>query len=141
MPEDAPPATEISMTYPYEFSSTWFWNPDLNHYEKNTTGNPHYFLNSEGIAQRISADTLIVLEMDVFMTCYGCTSGRVVPVTVTTGEGPAWILAEGRIVSGTWSRETDTEWFSLQDENGDDLMVPPGRVWVTLARNDRTTIK
>ena len=79
--------------------------------------------------------------MDVYMTCYGCTSGRVVPVTVTTGSGPAWILAEGKVVSGTWSRETDTEWFSIQDENGSDLKVPPGRIWVTLARNDRTTIQ
>ena len=129
------------MTYPYEFSSSWYWNPVLNHYEKDTTGNPHYYLDSEGNAQRVSADTLIVFEMDVYMTCYGCTSGRVVPVTVTTGSGPAWILAEGKVVSGTWSRETDTEWFSIQDENGSDLKVPPGRIWVTLARNDRTTIQ
>ena len=141
MPEDATPATQISMTYPYEFSSSWYWNPVLNHYEKDTTGNPHYYLDSEGNAQRVSADTLIVFEMDVYMTCYGCTSGRVVPVTVTTGSGPAWILAEGKVVSGTWSRETDTEWFSIQDENGSDLKVPPGRIWVTLARNDRTTIQ
>ncbi|MBL93643.1 MAG: hypothetical protein CMH56_17715 [Myxococcales bacterium] len=141
MPEDATPATQISMTYPYEFSSSWYWNPVLNHYEKDTTDNPHYYLDSEGNAQRVSADTLIVFEMDVYMTCYGCTSGRVVPVTVTTGSGPAWILAEGKVVSGTWSRETDTEWFSIQDENGSDLKVPPGRIWVTLARNDRTTIQ
>tara|TARA_B100002052_G_scaffold299082_1_gene335168 strand:+ start:1598 stop:2686 length:1089 start_codon:yes stop_codon:yes gene_type:complete len=141
MPEDATPATQISMTYPYEFSSSWYWNPVLNHYEKDTTGNPHYYLDSEGNAQRVSADTLIVFEMDVYMTCYGCTSGRVVPVTVTTGSGPAWILAEGKVVSGTWSRESDAEWFSIQDENGSDLKVPPGRIWVTLARNDRTTIQ
>ena len=141
MPEDATPATQISMTYPYEFSSSWYWNPVLNHYEKDTTGNPHYYLDSEGNAQRVSADTLIVFEMDVYMTCYGCATGRAVPVTVTTGSGPAWILAEGKVVSGTWSRETDTEWFSIQDENGSDLKVPPGRIWVTLARNDRTTIQ
>ena len=141
MPEDATPATQISMTYPYDFSSSWYWNPVLNHYEKDTTGNPHYYLDSEGNAQRVSADTLIVFEMDVYMTCYGCATGRAVPVTVTTGSGPAWILAEGKVVSGTWSRETDTEWFSIQDENGSDLKVPPGRIWVTLARNDRTTIQ
>ena len=141
MPEDATPATQISMTYPYEFSSSWYWNPILNHYEKDTTGNPHYYLDSEGDAQRVSADTLIVFEMDVYMTCYGCTSGGVVPVTVTTGSGPAWILAGGKVVSGTWSRETDTEWFTIQDESGSDLKVPPGRIWVTLARNGRTTIQ
>ena len=141
MPQDATPATQISMTYPYEFSSSWYWNPVLNHYEKNTTGNPHYYLDSDGNAQRISADTLIVFEMDVYMTCYGCTSGNVVPVTTTTGSGPAWILADGKVVSGTWSRDTDTEWFSLQDADGSDLKVPPGRIWVTLARNDRTTIQ
>ncbi len=141
MPEDATPATQISMTYPYDFSSSWYWNPVLNHYEKDTTGNPHYYLDSEGNAQRVSADTLIVFEMDVYMTCYGCATGRAVPVTVTTGSGPAWILAEGKVVSGTWSRESDSEWFSIQDENGNDLKVPPGRIWVTLARNDRTTIQ
>ena len=141
MPQDATPATQITMTYPYNFSSSWYWNPVLNYYEKNTTGNPHYYLDSEGNAQRVSADTLIVFEMDVFTTCYGCTSGGAVPVTVTTGSGPAWILADGKVVSGTWSREADTEWFSLQDEDGSDLKVPPGRIWVTLARNDLTTIQ
>ncbi len=141
MPEDADPASQITMTYPYEFSSSWYWNPVLSHYEKSTTGNPHYYLDSDGDAQRVSADTLIVFEMDVYQTCYGCSSGSAVPVTMTTGSGPAWVLAEGKVVSGTWSRETDTEWFSLLDEDGNEIAVPPGRIWVTLARNDRTTIQ
>jgi len=141
MPEDADPANQITMTYPYEFSSSWYWNPVLSHYEKSTTGNPHYYLDSDGDAQRVSADTLIVFEMDVYLTCYGCSSGSTVPVTMTTGSGPAWVLAEGKVVSGTWSRETDTEWFSLLDEDGNEVAVPPGRIWVTLARNDRTTIQ
>ena len=141
MPEDADPATQITMTYPYEFSSSWYWNPVLDQYDKSTTGDPHYYLDADGNAQRVSAETLLVLEMDVYMTCYGCTSGSVVPVTMTTGSGPAWVLAEGRVVSGTWSRETDTEWFTLLDEDGNELVVPPGRIWVTLARNGRTTIQ
>jgi len=141
MPEDAAPATQITMTYPYEFSSSWYWNPVLKQYDKSTTGNPHYYLDADGNAERVSAETLIILEMDVYMTCYGCSSGSVVPVTMTTGSGPAWVIAEGRVVSGTWSRETDSEWFTLSDEDGNELVVPPGRIWVTLARNDRTTIQ
>ena len=141
MPEDAQAATQVTMTYPYEFSSSWYWNPVLDQYDKSTTGDPHYYLDEDGRAQRVSAETLIILEMDVYMTCYGCSSGSVVPVTMTTGSGPAWVLAEGRVISGTWSRDTDSEWFTLSDENGNELVVPPGRIWVTLARNDRTTIQ
>jgi len=141
MPEDAQEATQVTMTYPYEFSSSWYWNPVLDQYDKSTTGNPHYYLDTDGNAQRVSAETLIILEMDVYMTCYGCASGSVVPVTMTTGSGPAWVVAEGRAISGTWSRDTDSEWFTLSDGDGNELVVPPGRIWVTLARNDRTTIQ
>ena len=138
MPDDADEANQITLTYPYEFSSSWYWNPVTKRYDKSTAGEPHYYLDAEENGQRVSAETLLIFEMDVYTTCYDCATGSAVPVTSTTGTGPAWVFSDGHVVSGTWSRETDTEWFTLLKEDGTELIVPPGKMWLTLGRNGGT---
>ena len=71
-----------------------------------------------------------MLEMDVFSACSG--SGSCVPASVTTGTGTAWVFADGLMVTGTWSRETENDWFVLTAEDGTELPVPPGQLWLIL---------
>ena len=57
-----------------------------------------------------------------------------VPVNDTVGEGIAWVFSQGKVVQGTWARASETEWFTLTDEDGNELPVPPGRLWLVLAQ-------
>ncbi|MPZ54295.1 MAG: DUF3048 domain-containing protein, partial [Acidimicrobiia bacterium] len=52
------------------------------------------------------------------------------PATETTGEGPVYVFSDGKVQTGTWARETVDDWFTLTAENGDELVVKPGRIWV-----------
>ena len=51
---------------------------------------------------------------------------------MVTGSGEAYVFADGKFVHGTWERDELTEWFTLTDENGDEMVVPPGQSWVSL---------
>jgi hypothetical protein len=42
------------------------------------------------------------------------------------------VFADGKVVEGTWERETETEWYTLTDADGNNIAVPPGQVWISL---------
>ena len=51
---------------------------------------------------------------------------------IATGSGDAWIFTEGRLIRGTWNKpraRNVTEYF---DENGKEIQLLPGRVWIEL---------
>lgn len=133
---DAPTAEEIKLSYWFDYTTSWYWNEERSVYEKSTIGQPHYYLDSENYAHRISAETLIMLETLFFLTCYGCESGSTVPVAETVGSGTAWLFHGGKMQKGTWSRNSDREWFTLTAEDGSPMLVPPGKLWMTLARTN-----
>ena len=136
MDADALTAEEIKLSYWFDYTTSWYWNQERSVYEKSTIGQPHYYLDSENFAHRISAETLIMLETLFFLTCYGCEDGTTVPVAETVGSGTAWLFHGGKMQKGTWSRSSDREWFTLTTEDGSPMLVPPGKLWMTLARTN-----
>lgn len=79
---------------------------------------------------RVAPETVIVQ-----FTRYGVSpADRNSPEAIATGTGEAWIFTEGRLVRGTWSKpraRNVTEYF---DENGKEIELLPGRVWIELPR-------
>jgi hypothetical protein len=65
-------------------------------------------------------------------------SGSSVPATRTVGTGDALVFHNGEVIEGTWSREEITDVFVLSDADGEPIVVPPGRLWVTLFPDDHT---
>jgi hypothetical protein len=59
-------------------------------------------------------------------------AGNESPVAQLVGEGDAWILAEGKIQIGRWSRPTPDDVTSFTDANGGLLLLTPGKTWVEL---------
>lgn len=150
MPDDAAIAEEVLLKYWFDYTTSWYWNEEEFHYEKSTvdrysasgevTNKPHYYLDPNNNAHRISADTLIMLETLYFLTCYGCESGANVPVAETIGSGTAWVFHGGKMVKGYWSRSSEREWFSLTLDDGSPMLIPPGRIWMTLSRRDNVIV-
>ncbi len=141
MNEDALVANEVKLSYWFDYTTSWYWNEEESMYEKSTIGQPHYYLDSDNVAHRISSETLIILETLFFLTCYGCESESRVPVAETVGSGVAWLLHDGKVLKGNWSRSSELEWFSLTYDDGSPMLVPPGKLWMTLARRNNVTFE
>jgi hypothetical protein len=62
--------------------------------------------------------------------------GRSLPSSLTTGSGAAYVLADGKVVEGTWERETEADWFTLTDASGNVIPVPAGQSWISLVPSD-----
>lgn len=80
----------------------------------------------------LSVDNVAVLGTSV--TTDGCcdTAGNSYVSTRTTGEGPMLLLRDGQALHGTWQRDSTEDHFGFLDEDGQDLPLAPGSVWVQL---------
>ncbi|MEO0495013.1 MAG: DUF3048 domain-containing protein [Actinomycetota bacterium] len=51
---------------------------------------------------------------------------------ITVGEGPVDVMIGGRRFSGTWNREADTDPYVFRTTGGDEIVLEPGKTWITL---------
>ena len=88
-------------------------------------------ISEEGETSPIAADTLVVMLATRF-TERAPAGGTSVPAVDTVGEGQAYVFAGGRMVEGTWSRESSDDLIVFEDDEGDPLPVPPGFIWMSI---------
>ena len=55
---------------------------------------------------------------------------------ITVGEGSVDVMIGGRRFSGTWSRDTDDEPYVFNTTAGDEIVLEPGKTWISLVPAD-----
>lgn len=135
LPATAEPATEIFFDWTSVTKITWKWNGSG--YERYIGETTHNWISQDGeTTEPVETDTLIVLYARRY-TASGST-GSAVPAMDTVGTGVVQVFAEGKVVEGTWSRESADELFVLTAADGSVLEVPPGRPWINIFPDNRT---
>lgn len=132
----APRADSVLTIWPQGYTVSWQWNGTA--YERTTQGAPHSYLTARGRERRVTAETIVMLEMPIVLSGQG--QGTPVPESVTTGEGRAWVFSGGRYEEGTWRRRNTNRWFKLTSADGKPMNVPPGRMWLVLAPTDGVVV-
>lgn len=131
MPTVAEPVRSVTMDFRGN-PVTWKWHP-TGVWLRNAYNEESSVRDEEGNEERIAMPVLVALYVDQYTASPPPgVSGKALPSSVVTGEGEAFVFADGKVVTGTWERETDTDWFTLTDENGETILVPPGKVWISL---------
>lgn len=129
MPEDASPASVVRIDFSGN-SVVWTWDAEEMLWLRTASGSESTWRDVEGETGRIGVPVLVALYTEQY-------SVNGLPASQTVGSGQALVFAEGKVVTGTWSRESETEWFALTDQNGESIQVPPGKVWVSLVPANR----
>ena len=78
-----------------------------------------------------SADTVLVLRVQVGDAGYRDPAGNPVPETKLEGTGQALLFHRGRVVTGTWSKKGLEAPLTLSTKKGK-LEVPAGHTWIEL---------
>ena len=65
-------------------------------------------------------------------------AGSSVPAVHTTGSGEALVFHSGGVFEATWERENVQDMMRVVDAEGNDVILPPGRVWVNVFPDHRT---
>ena len=128
-PEEAM-ATSMFFYWSETVDVVWRW--DGAQYLRSMGGEPHRWRTREGDQTgQISADVLVVLMSERYSACPQ-GEGSCVPAWDTVGENRAIVFGEGRYVEGRWRRDRASDWFSLTDAVGNEITVPPGRMWIMI---------
>ena len=56
------------------------------------------------------------------------------PEAVLVGSGEALFLFEGRVMEGSWERNSAQDLTRYLDRQGETIQFPPGNTWIALAR-------
>jgi Protein of unknown function (DUF3048) N-terminal domain/Protein of unknown function (DUF3048) C-terminal domain len=82
--------------------------------------------------QQISATNVVVLGVNIASTGLHDVLGNPSPLDVTIGSNPAWVLRDGKLIHGHWSRKSIGSEISLTDATGHPIDLEPGRTWIEL---------
>ena len=82
--------------------------------------------------KRVSATNIVVLNVAIQDTGIRDIAGNPSPLDVTIGSNPAWVLRNGKMIRGRWSRPSIGSGITLTDRAGTPIALAPGRTWVEL---------
>jgi hypothetical protein len=120
-----------TVTVPMTFAETieWRWDQADGRWLRYDEGEPHVL--SDGT--HISAENVVVQMVDIEQTyVVDPATGARSPKAVSVGQGTVYVLRDGRMYQGTWSRPTlsDVTVYTLDD--GTVIPLAPGSTWIEL---------
>jgi hypothetical protein len=127
------PGTEPVDGYTTEAGATgltttirWNWDAPSGTWQRTQDGTPHVVDDDT----RVSAANVIVRFTPYRDSGVRDSVGAVVPEAVTTGDGDAWLLSEGRLQRARWQKATDDAPTTYTAADGSPLRLTPGPTWV-----------
>ncbi|MEN8238782.1 MAG: DUF3048 domain-containing protein [Actinomycetota bacterium] len=129
-------ATKIEVHFSDAAPSTWAWDGDQ--YLRFHGTSAHEWIDEAGDIGQVASDTLVVMKMRKYIASNPAGSGTSVPTVDTVGRGDALVFHNGQVVGGTWERGSMTDPFFLSTSDGTEIVLPPGRVWISLQPNTQS---
>jgi hypothetical protein len=131
LPTTGEEASEATFTFSDTTTTVWTW--DGTTYYRTIDGVDSNWVTPDEEVERINADVLVAIVGEYYTASPpGGSSGSSVPATSTVGTGDVYVFADGKVVSGTWEREDAADPFVFTTADGEPLLVPPGRPWISI---------
>jgi hypothetical protein len=118
-------AHQVSLEWPAA-SAVWTWSKDQ--WLRTQDGAPDKLTNGS----QVSTTNVVVMSVNIASTGLHDVLGNPSPLDVTVGHNPVWVLRDGKMIKGTWSRPKVTSPLTLLDKQGHVIDLAPGRTWIEL---------
>ena len=131
-PATVPAIRSVHITFgsgPGSAPVDWTWDPGRSVFARNQKGTADV---DESDVQ-IIATNVVVMFVGYSNTGLTDIAGNAVPKANLQGSGSCWILTDGRIVEGTWSKSSPSTVATYTDAAGAPIRLTPGNTWVELA--------
>jgi hypothetical protein len=125
------PVTNADMIMGLRATAAWHWNAATGAYERDQNGAP----DTLDDGSPVTATDVLIQSVAIQGTGVFDSIGEEDPLVVVIGQGPCWLLRDGQLIEGTWSRPATTAPTTFTANGGGDLVLHPGRTWVELLPN------
>ncbi len=134
------PASRLVMRWPtVGTSAVWEYDATTGTYLRFHGGGEFLDVNRDRTEQeQISLPTMVVIRAPRYTASPARVpeDGQPVPATDTVGSGSLLVLHGGRVITGTWQRDSANIPFELLTDDGEPLVLPRGRIWISVLPND-----
>lgn len=129
-PPGATPATHLAATVG-SVPVVYDWDPAAGNWKRSMNGRADSLENGK----QLTATTVIV-QFVTYTPVAGATdpTGTQVFEAQVIGSGDAWILANGMVLKGKWSKPAQGSVTSYTDASGAPVSLPGGQTWVEVAQ-------
>lgn len=114
----------VKITYKGSPVVTHTWDEDAGGWLRTQDGRPHTTITGDQLAPEnvvIMAATYTVSPADTAS-----------PEVQSVGSGQLYVLTQGHVIQGTWSRLDPISKPQLLDSSGQEILLTPGRTWVLM---------
>lgn len=108
----------------------WRWHAESATWHRVQNGTAH--VDADGV--QVAPRNVVVQFVNYRDTGYVDQSGTAVPEAELIGEGEAWILTDGKLVRGRWSKPDAGSVTAYLDSAGQPVKLTPGQTWVELPK-------
>ena len=126
------PAKHAALTWSSSASAAWTWRGHAWIRTQNGTSD----VLADG--HRVKANNVVIMSIAVANTGLHDVLGNPSPDDVVTGSGKLWVLRDGRVIRGHWSRHSVSDKMVFKDSKGRLLPLTPGNTWIELLPRPRT---
>ncbi len=128
-------ATKIHFSWSDHPSTDWVWNGEA--YERFNGTEPHIVIDKDGNETTISTPMIVTIMGKKHTVSSPDGNGTSLPTTDTTGSGDAYIFRDGVVIEGSWDRESYADPIHLTTASGEDLILPPSKIWIVFYPDNR----
>jgi hypothetical protein len=130
-------ANDVELNFSDYSDVHWKWDGAHNVWLRSHGSVPH--MNATG--GQVQATNVVVQVVDVQNSKHLDPANNPVPEVTLTGTGKAYLLRDGKMYTGTWSRKSDKQNTVYTTKSGQDFVLNPGNTWVELFPSDRGKVK
>ena len=126
-PEKPAKSIKIAMSSDL-FSPVYTYNEETHKYARaHANGGAHYSATRDGQLSQNSPDVVIAMKVNSYNR-----PGTPYADYTTIGSGDAYIFQAGGVIEGHWNRENADAELRFIDNNGEDIPLARGQVWISL---------
>lgn len=138
--EEPPPrqgsrrARELHLPFSPDADVVWRYQPGQGTWARFHGETPHTVEDGT----QVTASNIVVQQVELVDTGIVDPAGNPSPEVRVVGSGQAWVFRDGRVVEGTWTRDTVSDRTVFTDRRGNEIPLTPGTTWVELFPSDLT---
>jgi hypothetical protein len=119
-------AVSVTIAFPLH-EAEWHWQDG--HWVRYLEGGPMTLEDGDPIV----ADNIVIQQVKTTESDITDVAGYPSPEVTVTGSGKAWLLRNGKVITGTWERGSEGDVTTFHTKKGEDFRLEPGTTFVELA--------
>lgn len=128
IPPSGTPVSSARLAWSDYSSAVWTWDPSASVWLRNQDGSADVLADGS----RVSATNVVILSVGTGPTGIYDAAGNQDPLPLVIGSGDAWVLRNGQVTKGTWTRASLYTHVTVDDQAGNRVPLEPGRTWLEL---------